>query len=294
MTRICYLDESGAPERSHQGTHFVLLGVSIPAQSWRARDAAITNLKRIHRLGGAEIHTAWMARKFPEQTRIVGFEAMNDGDRRVAMKLERQKDLAKASLRGSQAVKLLAKNYRHTAAYTHLTYAERRTCLNCLADELASWTDCQIFADAQRKDAHAANAADAKIMDYAFQQIVTRFHHALVRDGVGVGILVQDRNDTAARRLTDLMRRYHTDGTQWASIDRIVETPLFVDSQLTSMVQLADLCSYATRRFFENNEQELFDRIYSRFDRANGRLVGLRHYTGKDRCTCRVCLDHGR
>lgn len=106
--------------------------------------------------------------------------------------------------------------------------------------------------------------------------------------------MVQDRNDTASKRLTDLMRRFHKDGTQWASIHRIVETPLFVDSQLTAMVQVADLCAYAVRRFFENREVALFERIYSRFDRANDRLVGLRHYTGRRHCTCQVCLDHGR
>jgi hypothetical protein len=83
-------------------------------------------------------------------------------------------------------------------------------------------------------------------------------------------------------------------GTTFVAIDRIVETPLFVDSELTLMVQLADLCAYATRRFFENGETDLFDRIYPAFDRVGGKVVGLRHYTGKNKCKCRVCVDHGR
>ena len=54
---------------------------------------------------------------------------------------------------------------------------------------------------------------------------------------------------------------------------------------LTSMVQMADLCAYATRRFFENGELDLFDRIFGRFDQARGRMVGIRHYVGGKACS---------
>ena len=150
----------------------------------------------------------------------------------------------------------------------------------------------QIFWNSQV--AHRASAPDERILDHAFKQVITRYHHLLERLTVDVGIVVQDQNQTAARRLTGAARRYHREGTKYATIDRIVETPLFVDSELTLMVQVADLCAYATRRFFENGEVDLFDRIYPIFDRVGGKLVGLRHYTGKQTCRCRVCVDHGR
>jgi hypothetical protein len=57
-------------------------------------------------------------------------------------------------------------------------------------------------------------------------------------------------------------------------------------------VQVADLCAYATRRYFENDERDLFDRIYSRFDRAGSAVVGIRHFAPES-CPCRVCKDHG-
>jgi len=88
------------------------------------------------------------------------------------------------------------------------------------------------------------------------------------------------------------MRRFHSQGTLWASVERIIETPLFVDSSLTSMVQMADLCAYATRRFFENGEQDLLDRVFGRFDQAGGRVVGIRHYVGAKPCGCKVCAAH--
>ena len=69
---------------------------------------------------------------------------------------------------------------------------------------------------------------------------------------------------------------------------------MFVDSELTSMVQLADLCAYAVRRFFEKGETNLFNKIKPRIDRNHGKLVGLRHFTSKHQCKCQVCVGHGR
>jgi hypothetical protein len=66
---ICYLDESGVVERGAQGTHFVLLGLALPATDWRTCDDAITKLKIASRLEGAELHAAWMARWYPEPER---------------------------------------------------------------------------------------------------------------------------------------------------------------------------------------------------------------------------------
>ena len=289
---ICYLDESGVPQKNPGTTPcFVLLGLAIPAPTWRQKDAEIAEVLNRHNLYG-EVHTAWMARMYPEQERIVGFESMDPEDRRRAVMKERKQDVAKAALRGQQSAKVLLRNYEKTRAYIHLTLAERLSILRALADRIGSWTDAVIFADAQLKGANSGG--EDQILEHAFEQVVTRFHHYLERQRIEVGMLVQDQNETAARRLTQLARKYHAKGTTYSHVGRLVETPLFVDSRLTSMVQLADLCAYAVRRNFENGETDLLNRIYSRFDRVPGRLVGLRHYTGKQACRCRVCVDHGR
>ncbi len=75
------------------------------------------------------------------------------------------------------------------------------------------------------------------------------------------------------------MKKFHVSGTLWTSLENIIETPLFVDSQLTSMVQVADLCAYALRRYLENDESELFDLIFQRADRKGAVVVGVRHFT---------------
>ncbi|WP_394370601.1 DUF3800 domain-containing protein [Dawidia soli] len=70
-----------------------------------------------------------------------------------------------------------------------------------------------------------------------------------------------------------------------------METPLFVDSQLTSMVQLADVCSYSIRRYLEKSEDTLFNEIFKVADKKNGKVVGARHFT-MNHCTCKVCQAH--
>lgn len=260
---------------------------------WKRRDADLDHVKTKHRLAGVEIHTAWMMRNYPEQSRIAGFESLSDLDRRAAVGRERRIDIAKAALRGPKAAKTLRKNYQQTDAYLHLTHAERVTAIRDIADAVGSWDEAWLFGDAELKAVHTGTPE--RLFAYAFEQVVSRFHHYLeYYSQEAVGLIVQDNNETAARHLTNLMRRFHDRGTTWVQIPRIIETPLFVDSRLTGMVQLADLCAYATRRFFENGETDLFDRIYPRFDRVNGRLVGLRHFTSKTPCSCRVCVDHGR
>lgn len=104
------------------------------------------------------------------------------------------------------------------------------------------------------------------------------------------GALIHDNNETVSKRHTELMKRFHRYGTLWTKIEKIIETPLFVNSELTSMVQLADLCSYALRRYIEKGERDLIDRIKPRFDRKNGKIVGVRHFTD-DNCACLLCED---
>ncbi len=87
--RICYLDESGTPELSGQTTHFVFLALSIPASSWKDKDAEITVIKRRYELQGQEIHTAWIARRYQEQEVIPAFQDLTYDERRTAVRTER-------------------------------------------------------------------------------------------------------------------------------------------------------------------------------------------------------------
>ena len=291
--RICYLDESGTPELSAQTTHFVFLGLSIPASSWKNKDAEITAIKRRYQLQGREIHTAWIARRYQEQEVIPAFQDLTYDERRTAVRTERDTRLTRrAAIRGLEQVSTLRKNFTKTDAYIHLTHTERHSLLSELADAVNGWDDCRLFAEATDKTAFGRVLPATPPFEEGFTQVVSRFHRYLEAEQQ-TGLLVQDNNPTVSRRLTDLTRRFHEEGTRWTSLPRIVETPLFVDSQLTSLVQMSDLCAYATRRYLENGERTLFDKISSRFHRVGGRMVGARHYVGpRRRCNCEFCRQH--
>lgn len=293
--RICYLDESGTPELTGGTSHFILLGLSIQGETWKSKDNEITVIKRRFGLERAEIHSGWLTRRYLEQERIQDFEALGVADRRAAVQQAREMMLLKkAALHGPKSVEEDRKNFRKTAPYIHLTLAERRELLLQITETVGRWDDCRLFAECTDKRSFGGQPPSTPPYEEAFTQVVTRFHRFLeTQVSPEHGLLVQDHNESVARRLTELMRVFHERGTRWTDqIRLLVETPLFVDSQLTSMVQVADVCAYATRRFCEKGETELFDRIFPKFHSVGTRVVGVRHYTGRQRCACRICSVH--
>lgn len=295
---LLYIDESGVSDPSSATRHFVLCGIAIPAEEWRETDQKINLIKRKYRLENVEIHTGWMARKYPEQDRIPDFLALSDLERQNQVNSRRRTALKlKAATQSLKQVKELKKKFRKTEPYIHLAFQERINCLQELADEISRWNNSRLFAEGV--DKRFASGDQDQIYENAFSQVITRFQAFLdnrsrfLQQNLS-GLIIQDHNQTVSDKLTQLMRKFYRQGTIWRNITRIVETPLFVDSALTSMVQMADLCSYAIRRFFDNGEDDLFNRIYSRADRSGDIVVGIRHYTGPNRCDCKVCKDHNR
>lgn len=294
---ICYIDESGIPEIGSGTSHFVLLGLTIPAERWRLCDKQITVIKRKYHLPNAEIHAGWMLRRYIEQEKIPDFASLTSYQRKIVVEEERKKTiLHKAALKGTEAVRETQKNFRKTGPYIHLTYGERLNCIRELCDLIGSWGECRLFADAINKDSFKGEAPKYPPYEEAFCQVVSRFERFLnlntpIEEN-RMGILVQDNNETVAKKLTETMQRFHRLGTMFTDISRIIENPLFVSSSLTGMVQLADICAYSTRRYFEKRESDLFNRIYGRFNRDGTRLVGLRHYDSTKYCYCRVCQEH--
>ncbi|MFH0778558.1 MAG: DUF3800 domain-containing protein [Candidatus Eisenbacteria bacterium] len=190
------------------------------------------------------------------------------------------------------------KNYKNTTDYIHLTYSERIRLLVEIANRVSNWRFARLFAECIDKIHFDPLRSKATVDEQAFEQVVSRFERYLQLVGSGqaqqaFGLLIHDNNETVARKHTQLMHGFHRRGTLWTAIKGIIETPLFVDSQLTSMVQIADLCAYAMRRYLENNEADLFDPVFSRADRKDDVVVGVRHFT-KPTCSCKICSAHRR
>ncbi|MBZ5639625.1 MAG: DUF3800 domain-containing protein [Acidobacteriia bacterium] len=289
---ILYVDESGVEDLRSGTTHFVLLGLVIPGDQWKRLDDILDRIKARYDLSGVEIHTGWMCRRYSEQESIIDFEKLDRTARRAAVEEAIRRRAGVLGVRGDRnKIKSYRRESQTIRPYIHLTREERLGCLEALAKELATWGTVRIFAEAISKPDFVPGSLTP--YELAFEQVLTRYQAFL--DGMRMrGIVVHDNNTTAAPRLTRLSRKFHRFGTFYRQIENIVETPLFVDSSLTSMIQMADLCAYALRRFIENNETLLWDVVESRVEQQNGVNVGLRHYTGKRPCMCRLCVAHGR
>ncbi len=292
---LCYIDESGVPEIGQGTSHFVLVGLSIEAWDWKRQDRAVTAVKSRYGLANAEVHTGWMTRRYLEQEKISDFMTLDRAQRRIEAQKGRDAQLIKvAAVKGQKEAQELRKAYRKSEAYLHLTQDERMAFLRDLADLIGAWGNTRLFSEAIDKTSFGGTAPTIPPREEAFTHVVNRFERYLVDTGGPhtVGLLAHDHDNTSAARLTQLMRHFHSSGTMWNQITRIIETPFFVDSKLTVGVQLADLCAYAIRRFCENGETDLFDRIYQRAHRVGGHAVGVRHYARGKHCTCTICTNH--
>lgn len=299
---LCYLDESGTPDLSSNTPNFVYAGLAIPADTWRDKDQQIQSIKIRHHLQTAELHAGWMARPFVEQERIPNFTSLSHEERRKAVRDARVAELYKLDLAGASlnTRNNRKKNYKKTSGYTHLTHDERIAFLEDVATCIQQWSDARLFFCAIDKRAFAPNRCRmGGIYEESFHQLASRFQAFLKNKGnregkQHIGLLITDNNDSVKEKLTSLARRFHRDGTFWNDIDNIVETPLFVDSMLTSMVQVADLASYAIRIYLDKRDKHFFDPIFSRVDYAGSVMVGGRHYTWDSPCNCAICEKAGR
>jgi hypothetical protein len=291
---LCYLDESGTPDIPGNTSHYILGGLAIPIWNWRSCEREAGAIRRKYGLEDSEIHTAWILRAYFEQCKIPNFESMDYADRRRSAGQFRVSELLRLQrLRDKKAYKQAKKNFHHTDAYVHLTFGDRKQLVSDLAKCIGRWGFARLFADCIDKTYFSTpnKSPDSE----ALEQVVSRFEQYLsaIRDPTNPphGLLIHDNNETVARKHTALMRKFHREGTVWTNLRHIVEPPLFVNSELTSMVQMVDLCGYALRRYLENKETELFDSIFERADRRDGRVVGVRHFTRKG-CQCKICLAH--
>lgn len=288
---LCYIDESGTPDVTGNTSHYVLAGLSIPDNYWNLRHVQLEAVKQKYKLQDHEIHVAWMLRPYPEQQSIPGFETMTAEQRRSEVLKARAEQCSRLTKVNPKGLKETRNNYKHTEAYVHLTAAQRHQVIMDVAALVSGWGDVRLFAECIDKAHFNPAIAGKTVEEQAFEQLVSRFERYLQNTQAGYGLLIHDNNQTLDRRHTNLMKSFLQKGTLWTHITHVIETPLFVDSQLTGMVQLADLCAYALRRYIEKGEEDIFNLVFQRADRVGGASVGVRHFT-RPGCECKICLSH--
>ena len=240
-----YIDESGTSAIPGNTSHFILAGLSIPIWHWKDCDREISAIKRNYQLEGAEIHTAWILRAYFEQNRVPNFSTLNYTQRRSEVERFRRAELLRLQRSGNPGhYRQTKKNYKKTNAYIHLTRNERKNFIIEIARCVSNWGFARLFAECIDKIYFDPARSPQSIDSQAFEQIVSRFEQYLENIGEPqrrcFGLLIHDNNETVAKKHTRLMKSYFRDGTLWTDIANIIETPLFVDSELTSLVQIAN------------------------------------------------------
>ena len=132
----------------------------------------------------------------------------------------------------------------------------------------------RIFASVVERDAVADHP-----MDYAFEQLATRFDYYLGRNGFSHkhpqrGMVLFDKS-AHEKTIQSATAVYRDKGHQWGRLKYFAEVPAFIDSRSSRLIQLADIVAYAINRKIARNDEQFYKIIESRFDSADGKIHGL-------------------
>ena len=154
-----------------------------------------------------------------------------------------------------------------------------------------SYDSARVFACA----VHKASYPDRDPMELAFEDLCSRFDMYLNRlRGAGDrqrGLLILDES-AHMTTLQRMAREFRTLGTRWGVIRNLADTPLFIDSRASRLVQVADHVAYAVFRRYNARDANYMDIMSAKFDTVDGVLHGLSHKQRHDaRCMCIACLS---
>lgn len=124
----------------------------------------------------------------------------------------------------------------------------------------------RLFGGVVRKSA----IPDEDPVEHLFEQLCNRFDLFLRRlytkhDDAQRGLILLDKSSTETRIQT-LARDFKHTGHTWGRTRNYAEVPVFLDSQASRLIQLADLVAHAIYRHHEHQDSELFREIAGCFD----------------------------
>jgi hypothetical protein len=302
---LLYVDASGTPQvQDPQNNLYVLLGVCVHEGTWRGLERRVRGLKRQYEQPNfpIELHALDICRQYRLQDTIDGFAEMDRPARRVAY--ERAVAAKMTAAESGAAKRKIREDARSVQAFTHLTRLERGELYEAGLDLIGSHDGIRLFAEATDKRHFHHVTGEADSVRWSFAQLISRFDLFLQRanrtsEQPQRGIIVMDKEPTNESYLMDVVREFRENGHPYGRLECVIEIPFFVDSHFASGIQLADLASYATRRYIERAdrvdsfERQNYLRIHHKFDRAGPKLHGIRHYCARGSCSCLVCAERG-
>ena len=181
---------------------------------------------------------------------------------------------------------------RRDAPWSKMSKQEAQGIIKAVLQILAnSYETARAFACA----VHKASYPSADPLELAFEDLCSRFDRYLARlraDGDrqrGLLILDDSAHETT---LQQMARNFRTLGSKWGVIRNLADTPFFVNSKASRLVQLADHVAYAVFRRYNASDTQYFDVIAGKFDAADGVLHGLAHVQRSNQnCMCPACMS---
>ena len=181
---------------------------------------------------------------------------------------------------------------RRSQPWKGLTRDEARGTIKSVLDVLArAYDTARAFACV----VHKASFPDRDPMEIAFEDLCSRFDLYLQRMRAsgspqrGLVILDKSAHETTLQQMSV---EFRTLGTRWGVIRHLADTPLFVDSQASRVIQLADHVAYAVFRRFQSGDAQYFDLISQKFYAEDGVVHGLAHKElGVPQCMCIACFS---
>ena len=118
------------------------------------------------------------------------------------------------------------------------------------------------------------------VMDYSWTFVAERFEHFLAQKPVETnnGLLFIDASQKNPESdIRRALQKAVKNGGIWQSIDHIIEHPIFVESHVHNLIQLADMIAYIMLKHYKGNPEfeELFELLKSKMYRADGKLDGF-------------------
>ncbi len=181
---------------------------------------------------------------------------------------------------------------RRTVPWRGMSREEAQGVITAVLEVLRrSYESARAFACA----VHKASYPGEDVMALAFEDICSRFDRYLGRlresGDRQRGLLILDES-AHKTTLQKMARDFRTLGTQWGVIRNLADTPLFIDSRASRVVQLADHVAYGVFRRYNAHDTRYFDVMAEKFDAEDGIVHGLSHKQKNDpRCMCIACLS---
>jgi hypothetical protein len=203
----------------------------------------------------------------------------------------------------------LKKAHKRMRPFIHLTRAQRSQLYEDALDLVGGHAGLVLFAEAIEKKHPGVLNGSVDCTRQAFEQVITRFDAFLRRKAIwrglstkrfvhgDKGLIVMDRDLETEKDIERQFANYQNQGHPWGQLEFVMDAPFFVDSIKFPGIQLGDVCAYAVRRYLDKgavvgtHEEKQFLRIFQRFDRADSKLHGLRHYTQGGTCKCLICAE---